>query len=449
MTEAFTMREHTDLIHDLDWLKEKSPSNSLPQHLLSCSSDYTAIIWKLGSNFEYTYSILPHPCFVYCSRFVQTDNQDKILIATGGRDSILRIWKSKKKKDGFELCQELVPSKESKNIYITAIVAKTNDYFYSANSVGQIFEWKLNENGYNLNRKFELEEIFNKIITCLDLHARGNKLYIKIYDFADLNNSNNNSIYILGIPSGLIIQKFRINDTSTNFVNFGLHSKLRCSPQNEFIFSTDLANKEKINYYQLVNGNINTNELSEKNFLHVKFHMGEKNFISSIDYHPKDFYLAYAIYGKNGGIGVYEFQKETNEKLEETPAVNSNAPISKWKMLQPVETHAGKTSEIKHFSDIIRRLDEVFLIPNELRRIGVIDKPTEVGLSAAELSEKDNNTFTVDSKASKTFTVSQKNEKADGENNQTFSIKNNSNHNTYEIQKSHQSDDTTISESLN
>jgi hypothetical protein len=430
MTDTFTLSEHTDLIHDIDWSKDKTSTT-----MLSSSSDYTAIVWKLEGT-KYTYNILPHPCFIYASKFL--DGQS--LIATGGRDSIIRIWKVKKSLEGFELHQELSPSEDTKDIYITAIATKSLEYFYSSNSAGQIFEWKFNGKKYSLNRLFDLDELSQKIITCIDLHSRGNKLYIKVFDFSDANP--NNSIFILGIPSGLIIQKFRVNGNTGNFVNFGLHSKLKCSPCGTILFSTDLANKERICYFQLVNGNINTNNLSENNFLHVKFHLGEMNFISSLDYHPKDFYVAYSIYGKNGGIGVYGFDVDKNYNERVQNLAISRVPAN------PAET-SGRKTEIKHFSDIIRRLDEVFLIPNE-RNI----KATEQTHSR-DHSEKEN-TYTVDSKRSNTYTVAKKPEvpekpprtvkENESDNNLTYSIKNN----TYDVQKGHNSDDdTTISQSLN
>lgn len=439
MTELFVMSEHTDLIHGIDWSKDKS---NCPQSMLTCSSDYTAIVWKLEAT-KYTYHILPHPCFIYASKFLQSESEGKILIATGGRDSVVRVWKNKKSKEGFELHQELALDDVSKDVYITAIATKSSEYFYSSNSAGQIFEWKFNGKKYSLNRKFELEELSHKIISSIDLHTRGNKLYIKVFDFCD--STPNNSIYILGIPSGLIIQKFRVNTNSGNFVNFGLHQKLKCSPCGTCLFSTDLANKERICYFQLVNGNINTNNLSENNYLHVKFHLGEKNFISSLDYHPKDFYLAYSIYGKNGGIGIYGFDvdKNFNEKVEKL----QNKNLLTISRVPPATETNGRTMEIKHFSDIIRRLDEVFLIPNERTRKSV-DQRRE------EQSEKENNTFTVDSKRSNTYTVvkkpevpARKSKGSESDNNLTYSIK--KNNDTYEIQKGQNSDDTTISESLN
>ena len=437
MTDVFRLREHTDLIHDIDWLKKPQSTNELfPKTLLTSSSDHTVIVWKFEKN-DYTYSILPHPNFIYASKFLYNDDLDRLYVVTGGRDSVLRIWRSRKKKESFELSQELGEEIEGfKGHYITGITAANNEYFYSSNSIGNLIEWKYQNRKYSAQRKFSLNELNNKTITSIDLHPRGNKLYLKVFDFQD--DAHNSIIYVFSIPSGLITQKY-VNQNSNSFSNIGLQSKLRMSPCGTHLFATSVQNKCSISCFKLINGNINTNQVDEENLLNVKFYMGEKNFISSIDYHPKDFYLAFSIYGKNGGIGVFGFDSDLNFKEK----------VDQLQNILPKVAHFG---EIKHFSDIIRRLDEVFLIPNE----NLIFKPEAAKRTTRIENEKDE-TYTVNSNRSQTYTVSNKEIEPpmkpprmilaqESLDNKTYSIKQQE---TYDIPKNNNSDDTTISESLN
>lgn len=70
MIKIFTMGEHSNFIHDIDWMKQKNYAN---QRIVTASSDFTAIIWKLEAD-SYTYTILPHPGFVYASKFLYKED---------------------------------------------------------------------------------------------------------------------------------------------------------------------------------------------------------------------------------------------------------------------------------------------------------------------------------------------------------------------------------------
>ncbi|CAO1357929.1 unnamed protein product [Diamesa serratosioi] len=430
LVEAFEMREHTELIHEIDWLKQKSDTGNDHQ-ILTASSDFTAIVWKLEQD-NYTYNILPHPTFVYTARFLYNDDLDRTYVATGGRDSTVRIWRSKKKKQGFELAQELKPMSADKNVYVTGLVTRNSDIFYASFSNGLILEWffKSTSKEYFLHRQLVVEELTGKVITSIDLHPRGNKLYVRCFDFADKDNSNS-SIYVLGVPSGLVTQKFNnFPRSSRNESQFGLQSKLKLSPCGTLLFSTDLDNKSIIRYHQLVNGNISSQTAAgDGNFISMKTQMGEKNFISSMDYHLKDFFFAYAIYGRNGGVLICSYEQEPKNPVDDQ-LVNK---LSHEKLRKSIEYKSGM--ETKSFTDIIRRLDEVFLVPGDFSR-----KPEKPKESTEDQEDLNDNTFTIDSKRSQTYTISQ--------GPATYTLQKNQN-NTYEIQRHYSDDETTISESMN
>lgn len=404
MLEVFTMLEHSDLVHDIDWLKLKQSLEG-SQWMLTCSSDFTAIVWKLELSC-YTYNILPHPSFVYASKFLQNEDSSKIHVVTAGRDCIIRIWQMRKKLEGFELTQELKPPNWTKSSYITAIATRNAETFYSSSSSGDIIEWTLRGNKeYHLNRHFQLDEISGKIVSSLELHPRGNKIFLRVQDFASSDVTG--TIFVLGVPTGLITQKHQQPPVSHES-----QGKLKVTSCGSHLFA---SNGTLIRFYSLSNGILTS---SAKNFLKIKIPTGEK--ISSIDYHPKDFFFACSIYGRNGGVVICSYESDDKDLIEKLK-YESNDVVHKSQVLKPAGTH---------FSDIIRKLDEVFLTP------------LDSDLSKRTSSKHDDNTFSIDSKRSRTYTVSQ--------GPATYTIQKNQN-NTYDIQRKDESDEdaTTISESFN
>jgi jouberin len=82
---------HMQLIHDLNWGFTSESSST--KYLISTSSDCTAIVWVINRKEKaYKSVILPHPAFVY-SGLILAVNLRHLVVATGGRDQILRLWK--------------------------------------------------------------------------------------------------------------------------------------------------------------------------------------------------------------------------------------------------------------------------------------------------------------------------------------------------------------------
>lgn len=410
MQQVFAMLEHSDLIHDIDWLKHKQSVEGL-QWLLTGSSDFTAIVWKLEAS-SYSYSILPHPSFVYASKFLQSDDPSRLQVVTAGRDCIVRLWQSRKKQEGFELMQEIIHPNVNKSSYITSIATRNAETFYTSSSEGDVIEWTFHVGNkeYHMNRQIRLHEISGKIVTCLELHPRGNKLFIRVQDF--LNNDVTGTIFVLGVPTGLVTQRFQ----QANVKNES-QGKLKVSTCGTHLFA---SNGPVVRFYSLLNGNLTS---VPKNFINIKIPSGEK--ISSMDYHPKDFYFACSVYGRNGGVIICSYESDSVEKdLFDKLKIDSNHAHQHKPQLT-------KTSE-SHFADIIRKLDEVFLAP--------ID--SDASKRQEKISKQDETTFSVNSKRSRTYTVSQ--------GPATYTIERSQN-NTYEVQRKDGSDDddTTITESFN
>lgn len=411
MQEVFTMLEHSDLIHDIDWLKQKQLPNE-SHWVLTCSSDFTAIVWKLEAS-SYTYNILPHPSFVYASKFLQNEDTSKLQVVTAGRECVIRIWQSRKKCEGFELTQEIKHPNSNKSLYITAIATRVSETFYTSSSNGDVIEWSLDKGkDYHLSRQFKLDEIIGSIITSLELHPRGNKIFLRVQDFS--NNDNTNTIFIVGVPTGQITQRHQQPPAENDS-----QGKLKITSCGSILFA---SNGSMIRFYTLANGSLTS---SAKNFLQIKIPSNQKFFY--FDYHPKDFFFACSIYGPNGGVVVFKHKSESTEKdLFEKLKSEFNPFAQQSQVLKATGTH---------FSDIIRKLDEVFLAP--------IDRDDSKHHEAIiNFSKRDENTFSVESKRSRTYTVSQ--------GPATYTIQR-SHNNTYDIQRKDDSedDDTTISESFN
>lgn len=88
------LQGHSAVIYSLDWYEADADGGLC--YLLSVSSDRTAIAWKLNRGcVNLSLTILPHPCFVYsgvCLR--RCVSKLDLWTVTGGRDGLLRVWKS-------------------------------------------------------------------------------------------------------------------------------------------------------------------------------------------------------------------------------------------------------------------------------------------------------------------------------------------------------------------
>lgn len=420
MTCVFTLLEHSEIIHDIDWLKQKTYTK---QRIVTASADFTAIVWQFEGS-AYTYTILPHPAFVYASKFLQNDSNssmeyissNNLAIVTGGRDNIVRIWKNSNGSEIFDLAQELKHPQKNQFTFITSIVTRNAETFYTSTSTGEIAEWTLQNSGdYHLNRNFSLNESHVRMINCMEINPRGNKICFRVQSLSNFDVAN--MIYVLGIPTGSITQKYQ----QINVQRVNNQGNLKITPCGSQLL---ISNGSIIRHYQLINGNLATNE-DEMNFVNVKFALGEKGYITSMDYHPKDFYLACATYGGiHSSIVVCSYESNEIDPIEQMKIGSQERILQKSLELQQVGA----------FSNIIRRLDEVFLAPaTNINSIKLDENP--VGAR----NNVEDNTITIDSKRSGTYTVSK--------GPATFTIQKG----TYEIQKNDDTDedDTTISESFN
>lgn len=429
MSELFKMFEHSCLIHDIDWLRSKFASL-----MLTASSDYTAIVWRLEES-SYTYKLLPHPSFVYAAKFLHDESTASSLkVVTAGRDNTVRIWQTKKSgSENFELIQELVHPNSLNDSFVTSIATRSCEVFFTGNSLGSIVEWAKkpgNSIDYQVNREFSFDEIQRNLVTSLEIHPRGNKLFLRVHDHRHAATCER--IFIVGIPTGTLTQKFQQISHETG--NVQQQGKLKVSPCGSHLFST---NSQMIRFYPIVSGCLMASASSQQsNYLHFRM-PSSLNKITSMDYHPKDFYFAFSIYGYNGGVVIMNYEHDGSEndifeRFRVDPAAARRDIVS---TARPMPTT---------FTEIIRRLDEVLFTPID----GVDaenDEASHASNNRNQSKQNDNNTFTIEHRRSLTYSVSR--------GPATFTIqpsRHDVHNNTYEVQRDEKSDDdTTISESLN
>ena len=157
----YTLKAHTNLIHDLDWVKG---GEAFPKYLVSSSSDCSSILWKLTEN-SYSYSILFQPTFVYVGKFLKPNEKE---LVTGGRDGKLRIWRNR------NLIQEI---EHHKGFIKCLVVFKLCASIYSLDSHNEFVEWALHKDKYVQLREIKYPEL-SRSIGQLYINAKGTKIFI-------------------------------------------------------------------------------------------------------------------------------------------------------------------------------------------------------------------------------------------------------------------------------
>lgn len=192
-----TLNGHSNLIYELDWLDKNSRDLTFPQYLVSSSSDKTSILWIIERN-SYSLKILPHPSFVYSSKFVSTFIEPLFLI-TGCRDNAIRVWKLRKNTSKIELHQE--HSLEHDGYVSSVVVTKSGEFLYSSDSSGSVIEWKITIKRGKMICLFSRKiKICDEIITRMVLHPKGRKFFLQI--------SNKNQLKVMDRESGIVVQTF-------------------------------------------------------------------------------------------------------------------------------------------------------------------------------------------------------------------------------------------------
>lgn len=95
-TVPYIYKGHRNIIHDLDWSLND-------QYLISSSSDYTSIVWKVPKSFDEVIdeeesektsliAIFKHPGYVYGGKIMPEKIVERLIAATICFDGKVRIW---------------------------------------------------------------------------------------------------------------------------------------------------------------------------------------------------------------------------------------------------------------------------------------------------------------------------------------------------------------------
>lgn len=110
---ALIRNAHHDIIYELTF-------SSDDKYLMSASADGDVKVWHGNGDSQQPVNTLPHPCNVYTAKF---HPQDSRLVATGARDSLVRLWDRTKNSCTAELrgnvgtINSLVFSPDGKSMY--------------------------------------------------------------------------------------------------------------------------------------------------------------------------------------------------------------------------------------------------------------------------------------------------------------------------------------------
>lgn len=389
------LRGHTGLIHDLEWIDNT--------HLISASADQTAILWSIDNGIGALLKLMPHSSFVYAARCLLVERHT-LVIVTGGRDGLLRVWKCNAKRSSADLYQEL----EGHDDYITCLICTKQRTLLSSDANGSIIEWKYEHKSLRKERHLEVEKFRGQMITDMILHTTECKVFVQVEGAWE--------IFVLGLPSGVLIQKLDVKERPGT-----IHQRVGISSCGTYLLCP--------NGYYLVLYNLLTDRVDSE--LRIPYVHTGKSFISGSCSTLRYQMLSISVYGEGGGLVVYGSDTSQGSDMGGMTLDGFLKSSKDW------ELH-DKTEIGTHLKEMIQKIDDVFLGGKKSQMKGVTKSLPELREareddSRSESSE-DSSAEEVDVDVSEetihsgTFTIEKPPEKAQGRSvqihdpNRTFSI---------------------------
>ncbi|XP_072266327.1 jouberin, partial [Pyxicephalus adspersus] len=169
---------HLNVVYDLCW-------SSNDQYLLSASSDATARLWSIAMEASSAIKVLPHPSFVYTSKFHPMSND---LVVTGCYDAVIRVWNVKVKEINGQLLQEL----EGHTSFINTLCFDAEGlHMYSGDSSGLIIVWNTGisqrwqhnpADHWAISKEIKENDMKGIAVNNLQVHPNGRRLLIHTKD---------------------------------------------------------------------------------------------------------------------------------------------------------------------------------------------------------------------------------------------------------------------------
>ncbi|XP_057380230.1 jouberin-like [Daphnia carinata] len=161
-TISLYLKGHHGNVYDLHW---NTNDRGQGWRLLSCGSDCTARVWNDTNDV-----VLPHPAYVYCARFGDSDR-----IVTGCFDQIIRLWELN------SLSPQLIGTYMQHAAPINSLCWDSDGRLFSADAIGSICIWNFDHSGLRFERVLNesTDEYCNQTpINCLSFHPSGGRLLV-------------------------------------------------------------------------------------------------------------------------------------------------------------------------------------------------------------------------------------------------------------------------------
>ncbi|XP_031640642.1 jouberin-like [Contarinia nasturtii] len=335
---------HLSLIYDIDWLNERI--------LISVASDRTAIVWFLSDENFKIKVLIPHPSFVYVTKWLSKLSEcdaDHAYAVTGGRDCILRVWKINMNIDAdIELYDELIQHDN----YITSLaIAGKSLHLYSADWNGVLLEWcqtknhKENDDGplYQMSRKIK---IFPKGIFRIEMHVKSNRLFVQCDPL----------IYVIETTSAVVVRTIKL--LSDDHIEPEIHDTFTISPCGSLIFMKSpyenqikcirISNEEHVGQFRL------PISLITKTYT-----------VTSLSYHPTKDLIACAIFGDLIHSSMFLWCNGVDNVSTFDPPNEDDAHTKYDTMFNSQECYNVKTQETitaDGIKSILNRIDDLFFM---------------------------------------------------------------------------------------
>ncbi|CAN9502628.1 unnamed protein product [Ophioblennius macclurei] len=168
---------HFRIVYELCWSKDD-------RRLLSASSDGTVREWDVEKLQAAAQKVLPHPSFVYCSRYHPVAQN---LVLTGGYDGLIRVWRLDVDHVNGRLLQEFEGHQSFVN---TLCFDAEGNRTFSADGSGVILVWRTGETDsrtrpcqlWGVEKRIVEAELRGVAISALQLHPNGRCLLVHARD---------------------------------------------------------------------------------------------------------------------------------------------------------------------------------------------------------------------------------------------------------------------------
>ncbi|XP_024121319.1 jouberin isoform X2 [Oryzias melastigma] len=264
---------HLKIVYDLCWSRDDG-------RLLSASSDGTVREWNVEKLLGTAQKVLPHPAFVYCSRY---HPRAQNLAVTGSFDCLVRVWRLDVSDVNGELLQEF----DGHSSFINSICFDSaGSRMFSADNGGLIMVWKtaMSEDRQQQScshwcteKKLEEAELRGVPINTLQLHPNGRCLFVHARD----------SVLRMMDLRILAVKKF------SGATNYRERICGAVTPCGTWIFS---GSEDGMAYVW----NVETGDQVE-----VYSELGYSSAVHAVAFHPHENMVAFCAFGQGQPVHVY------------------------------------------------------------------------------------------------------------------------------------------------